>query len=286
MQKLIVFLVLLLLPSLASAYTSLYDYPQSIAGQQRTSYRYQYDLDDEAVRCGDPSYNCPYLSAYNQYVRVNGELSAFKVYVPAGTTSTSLTVYVSGQTSQYVAIARWGQTPSTVYYPGSMDFAAIGTAGAQLTKIHTADHVVRNQAGIMTIIDSGQSVSTGDWVYVRVYAISGSMIGTAMNNIVNTASFMSWFRTNNWASFENPGAISGGTTPTPAPTAIPATPTPTPSTCNVWSCYISGGKCVNGVCVKPGATPVPTPLPTAVPTPTPQTIIDIKLVPGALYRFQ
>ena len=81
-------------------------------------------------------------------------------------------------------------------------------------------------------------------------------------------------------------------TPTPTPTAIPGSgcdmytcpnghcvdgacvsytlPTPTPTSgCDALICYLSGGTCVNGVCVKPGATPTPTPVPGATPTPTP-----------------
>ena len=304
-RTMLVALILILFPVIGYSYQSLYEYPQTfyyynVAGeslnQARTGYRYQYDYDDKIIRCGNDYEDCAFKDSYLQSLSAPGNVRQFKVYVPPGATSTYLCVYLGGQASRYVAIARMGAHPNS-YGSFSGGFASLPTAGFNTNELKAGDCIVANNAGILTIATGGIPETVGGWIYVDLQQIEGEATEISYSTRVETEKYMSWFRGVDWAGFESQGGVTPGppvstpvpqpqptSTPTPVPgsgdcvfgcdqnetcingvcvsnnpTPVPS-PQPTPDGCNTLLCTFSGGRCVNGVCVT-NTAPTPTPEP-------------------------
>lgn len=301
MKRFTICFLLLVFPSISCGFTSLHDYSQSFyyktasgdyATQHRSGYKNLYDLDDPVVNCKQEVGPCPIVATVGQYARRDSEIREFKVYVASGTLSTGLTVYLTGQSSRYVAVSRFGIPPQSIYTHSDSLFSVLPESGFSIASLKAGDCTGRNNAGILNIASGSTKVSEGGWLYVRLYQIEGSMRAVAWDNIVEPTQFMAWFRSADWSGFGQGSVdIPPTTTPAPQPTATPnpsggclygcnqnetcingvcvpnapdTTPTPGTGGCNELLCTFSGGRCINGVCVKPNVTPSPTPTP--VPT--------------------
>ena len=303
MKKLIICLILCF-PVLVSAglpgdYVSVYNYPITIGVLSFTGYKNMYNLDNPTIRCGDPLSTCTMDTKYTQYNRVLTELRKFKVFVPPGTLSISITVFTE-YNARYAAVARMGQPP-TGDYTGygrnftNQDWWKVNSLGFVDTQLKSGDCIAAIQEGILSIAAgnvAGGITTEGKWIYVNLIAYSGRLLSITVGNIVSSDPYMKWFRAFDWTTFEDSITVPAST-PVPVATPAPvATPTPTPG-CSWWYCTaMGGGTCVNGECVKGGQvvsfSPVPTPTAAPIPTPIPTSsasVIEIQVTPGQLYRF-
>ena len=279
----------------AGDYVSLYDFTQTIsyttnanvdASEDITGYKNMYDLDNPIIRCAREGGTCAYDTKYTQYCRVTRELPHYKLYIPAGTMSIYLTVFLKND-ARYVAVARLGQPPTGDYdgYTAGLsdqDIGKINTLGFTDAQLKAADCIATNQEGMLSIavgnITAGIETE-GRWLYVILLSKKGAFTSNTVGNIVSTIPYMTWFRSMteaDWASFGSAGSVNPNPTPTPTPGATPtptptpgATPTPTPTSGSGCADLFGPclGTCVDGVCVPISTTPTPTPTPVATPTP-------------------
>jgi len=210
-------------------YTSLHQQPVEVVytgadgystSKMLTGYHDQYNLDDPIVRCKSvlPPL-CEFKPNSYQYCRVNGEVKYFKVFIAPGTTSTNVTTYLVGQSSQYVAVARLRIPPQGDYesYANGIsdeNWLALPASGFSQSQLLSGDCIGRNASGICVIVDSNMSVPSGlegGWLYVMLLRKKGSVIGNEFNNYVDTAAFMTWFRKKAWLASGDPMTfITGG----------------------------------------------------------------------------
>ena len=279
-----------------SSYYSLYQQPKTytytdVAGatknQTRVGYRYQNDYTDSIVACGTENDSTCINGIMNTTKTLRalypGKITAFKVYVPPGSTSVSLMSHVAqSATTKYVTFARLGSPPQVdaAFVPTDVEYANLSITGFTLNQLRSGDCIGKNSAGYLFIADdSGLSVATesaGGWLYVVVKVISGSIIDNVYSNQVNlgtpstAGTFLGWHtektQNNTWGTLNEDSYIGTPTatptpTSTPVPTATPVpgatpTPVPTPSTgCDMYTC--PSGNCVNGQCVSVAPTPTP-----------------------------
>lgn len=205
----------------ASQYRSLHQIPLEFyykdgvleGAVKRTGFKNQFDLDDTIIRCSDASFECAFKNSYTLTFGPETEIPTFKIFVPPGAKAVNLSVYLSGQTSQYGFVARLGQPPEGDYggYFSCMSpdtFITLNSAGTTQKNLLAGDCIGRNAAGIMTILNTGFSVeneSQGGWLYVATYRITGSVIrGPSGSIVVTTDTFVDWFRSAQWQSNGDP----------------------------------------------------------------------------------
>jgi len=266
MKKLILILLLFASTAWADSYPSIYSYPSAISYYnasgnwttvKATTYQAMYDYDNPIIRCGRENSTCALSSRITLTSGKDDETSRIKVWVAPGTRMAYLAAYIEGQSGRYAFAARLGQEPSAATIAklnslSELEFTLLKTDGFSGSELSAKDCMGSNVAGIMTITGGGMSSGSGKWLYLAIRQRSGSMRGLSYTNQVESAPFMTWFRSNNWAAFESGPVVQP--TPTPVPTPVP--------------------------------TVVPTPLPpTPTPAPPQECVIDIPVIPGQLYRF-
>lgn len=250
--------------------------------QERVGYRYENALTDSIVVCGVEGNTACITATYGTQTILtayySGQISAFKVFVPPGTSQVSLSSHV-GQSSgaKYLVVARLGSPPQvdiSQYISSSTAFNSLPIDGFTLSQLRSGDCIGRNTAGYLNIANDGglniRSESDGGWIYAAVIIISGNVIDNVYSNLINVGSpttagtYLGWYANKtDWDSTMDLSYI-GGNPPTNVPTPTPtvrATPTPTPTTlptsgCDMYNC--PSGNCVNGVCVTTRPTPTPT----------------------------
>ncbi|MFA5961637.1 MAG: hypothetical protein WC848_03075, partial [Parcubacteria group bacterium] len=232
-------------PNINQAYTSVYTFPQEhayydgdlIKKVNYTGFHDQYDFDNPINRCNKPTLdNCEFRAEYSLYNKIVNFPEQFRVFIPPGSSSIDVTIYLTGQTSRYVAVARLGQSPTGTYSQSYFrnlstdEFAKIPFNGTRVANIKDNDYVVTNSAGILSIIGGTiGSESVGQWVYVNIFPLSGSSLNLAVNGTVSTTPFMEWFHTATWDANGDPAGVL-----TPTPTG----PDCAANTCVGNSCYV------------------------------------------------
>ena len=173
-------------------------------------------------------------------------LSAFRLFVPPGCTMLTLMANVRNLAAMQFT-ARIGQQPILVQ-SDSQEMNGFG-----YNALVSGDCCGTNNGGFLFVIDGPCQELDGKWLYVAISSGSGSEIGITSLVSVNMRMYSDWYNKAVWDSNGDP-IQPGSVVPTPVPT--------------------------------PSPQPVPTPTPQPVPIPTPSnTVIDIKIVPGQLYRF-
>ena len=218
-----------------SSYQSLHQVPlmlqyniQTSERRPYTGYRYQYNLDDPVVRCGQEGDTCAYREKYQQWHDVVQQLAYYKFYVAPGTVSLLNTIFTDNN-ARYVAIARLGQPPTGDYsYIRNLtdeELIKLNTLGFTEAQLRAGDCIAGEQEGILSLtVGEPISETKGDWLYVNLIQLSGNIRGIDIGNYVSVTPYMNWFHSATWDAKGDP------TTPVPQPTPQPTpTPTPTPS---------------------------------------------------------
>lgn len=205
----------------ADQFISVYQVPQTIyytdtegnsTSKVVTGYKNEYNYDDPIIRCHKEGGTCSYNKSYTQSNSIFSYENLYKVYLAPGTFSANLAVFLSGQTSQCVAIARLGQPPTADYasFISSLTddgFLQLSYSPVSQAKLHANDCIVRNSAGILSLVGSGFSVtseSDGGWLYVILVLKTGGVLNISNTISVSMSPFMNWFRTKTWSDIDDP----------------------------------------------------------------------------------
>jgi hypothetical protein len=137
----------------------------------------------------------------------------FRVFVPPGATTLSMTIFLS-QTAEYGVAVRGNTSPKCTYNltVDDMDNLPWDRPGtASLSGIRSNDSQFKNIDGGILIFNGGTSApSSGQWVYVKGLSYDGSSVAEMLFTVkVNVATFNSWYNQRFPNGTGNPPSLSG-----------------------------------------------------------------------------
>lgn len=191
------------------------------ANVSRVGFKNQFNYDDTVIRCGTESTVCAYQTLFSfRNITLNDNFGLFRVYVPTGTGSTSLSVSLTSTDTCFV-VAKMETPPSadySTYFDNftQSDIDLLPNSGFSLDQLMEYECIGTNLSGIINIIKPGRITNSylinGSWVYILLFSATNnfSQVSFKVSN-VNSVKYISWFNSVSWDVSDDPDAASSST---------------------------------------------------------------------------
>lgn len=221
----------------ASDYKSLHDFPKKIQyisespcladgncgealpygylyEEVRTSFRYMADVTDSKVLCVSDSPCSPEPATMRISATVKQDLDKFRLYIPPGTISVHLSIFVP-RDDAIGALCHIGGIP--IGDTGTLPVANVPVRTYSVQELYNGSHATLHRDGAIYPVGSTESTDfitdfKKRWLFVKMLKYSGGYITDLNYTIeVNVQKYKAWYTSmseSDWLALEDPGSIA------------------------------------------------------------------------------